>query len=202
MGQDLGFAEDSSFMNTQEFIQSTSLSSIPHYQTSIGRQPPRGLHPSQAGSIFLNPVLSSFTGSPAVSADAHLNNQQLHRPGQQQQQQVNYSPSTASQVQSPESPTTSSSTGDNLASTSAVGRRKRTKPDTDIVVSDPSAEKRRRNTLAARRFRQKQQDRVAQLERALEEVNKERDALKMQVARWEGEAMALRGMLADREKKE
>ncbi|KKZ63585.1 hypothetical protein EMCG_02122 [[Emmonsia] crescens] len=60
---------------------------------------------------------------------------------------------------------------------------------------DRVTDKRRRNTLAARRFRQKQQDRVAELEQALESVCKERDELKMQAARWEGEAAALRGML-------
>ncbi|PGG99536.1 hypothetical protein GX51_06276 [Blastomyces parvus] len=61
--------------------------------------------------------------------------------------------------------------------------------------ADRVADKRRRNTLAARRFRQKQHDRVAELERALESVCRERDELKMQAARWEGEVVALRGML-------
>lgn len=71
-----------------------------------------------------------------------------------------------------------------------------------LSAEEAAADKRRRNTLAARRFRQKQQDRVAQLEQALKEVTKERDELKMQVARWEGETVALRAMLAERSKKE
>ncbi|KLJ13620.1 hypothetical protein EMPG_11456 [Blastomyces silverae] len=66
---------------------------------------------------------------------------------------------------------------------------------TKEAPTDRVADKRRRNTLAARRFRQKQQDRVAELERALESVCRERDELKMQAARWEGEVVALRGML-------
>ncbi|OJD10691.1 hypothetical protein ACJ73_09720, partial [Blastomyces percursus] len=66
---------------------------------------------------------------------------------------------------------------------------------TKAASADRVADKRQRNTLAARRFRQKQQDRVAELERALESVCKERDELKMQAARWEGEVVALRGML-------
>ena len=70
-----------------------------------------------------------------------------------------------------------------------------------VSAEEAAAEKRRRNTLAARRFRQKQHDRVAQLEKALAEVTKERDGLKMQVARWEGETVALRAMLAERSKK-
>lgn len=70
-----------------------------------------------------------------------------------------------------------------------------------LSAEDAAVDKRRRNTLAARKFRQKQQDRVAQLEQALKEVSKERDELKMQVARWEGETVALRTMLADRSRK-
>lgn len=61
--------------------------------------------------------------------------------------------------------------------------------------ADPAADKRWRNTLAARRCRQRQVDRIEQLERALDEMSKERDDLKVQVAKWEGEATALRGML-------
>ena len=68
-------------------------------------------------------------------------------------------------------------------------------------TDDAAADKRRRNTLAARRFRQKQHDRVSQLEQALEQMSKERDDLKMQVARWEGEATALRAMLVERSSK-
>ncbi|QSS57487.1 bZIP family transcription factor [Histoplasma capsulatum var. duboisii H88] len=73
---------------------------------------------------------------------------------------------------------------------------------TTATPADHVADKRRRNTLAARRFRQKQHDRVAELERALESVCKERDELKMQAARWEGEVVALRGMLRRRDFKD
>lgn len=59
-------------------------------------------------------------------------------------------------------------------------------------------EKRRRNTLAARRFRQRKQDHVADLERRLAAVTKERDELRLQIAKWEGEVMALRKMLEGR----
>lgn len=83
---------------------------------------------------------------------------------------------------------------------SSTGKNKRKQSPTESA-SDAAAEKRRRNTLAARRFRQKQHDRVAELEQALENMTKERDALKMQVARWEGEAVALRGILSDSKKK-
>ncbi|KAL1968418.1 hypothetical protein VTN77DRAFT_1947 [Rasamsonia byssochlamydoides] len=59
-------------------------------------------------------------------------------------------------------------------------------------------EKRRRNTLAARRFRKRKQDHIADLEARLAAVTKERDELRLQVAKWEGEVMALRKLLERR----
>lgn len=56
-------------------------------------------------------------------------------------------------------------------------------------------EKRRRNTMAARRFRKRKQDHVSDLESQLSTVTKERDDLRLQVAKWEGEVMALRKLL-------
>lgn len=56
--------------------------------------------------------------------------------------------------------------------------------------------KRQRNTMAARKYRQKRLDRVADLEKALGEVSGERDELKLQLARREAEVEALRDMLA------
>ncbi|KAF2275650.1 uncharacterized protein EI97DRAFT_347248, partial [Westerdykella ornata] len=56
-------------------------------------------------------------------------------------------------------------------------------------------EKRRQNTLAARRYRQKRVDQMASLERALKETQTERDDLKVRVARLEGEVETLRQLL-------
>ncbi|KKK15784.1 hypothetical protein P175DRAFT_0555684 [Aspergillus ochraceoroseus IBT 24754] len=53
-------------------------------------------------------------------------------------------------------------------------------------------DKRRRNKLAARKLRKKQLDRVVELEAQLGKVTQERDELRVQVAKWEGEAKALR----------
>jgi hypothetical protein len=80
---------------------------------------------------------------------------------------------------------------------------KRSRPDPSPVDSSNSAqdseeermEKRRRNTMAARRFRQRKQDHVADLKERLDNVTKERDDLRLQVAKWEGEVMALRKLL-------
>lgn len=56
-------------------------------------------------------------------------------------------------------------------------------------------EKRRRNKLAAQRLRQRKMDQVSGLESRLEQVTKERDDLRLRAAKWEGEAMALRKLL-------
>jgi len=56
-------------------------------------------------------------------------------------------------------------------------------------------QKRTLNTIAARRYRQKRFDQMAELEAALKETRSERDALKVRVARLEGEVDVLRGLL-------
>ena len=55
--------------------------------------------------------------------------------------------------------------------------------------------KRQRNTMAARKYRQKKVDRMSELEKSLEDVSKERDELRIQLARREAEVEALREML-------
>lgn len=55
--------------------------------------------------------------------------------------------------------------------------------------------KRHRNTIAARKYRQKRLDRVKELEDALESMAQERDDLKLRLARQEAETAALREML-------
>jgi hypothetical protein len=56
-------------------------------------------------------------------------------------------------------------------------------------------EKRRANTLAARRYRQKRVDQVVGLEAELKEVKAERDDMKVRCAKLEGEVEALRALL-------
>lgn len=60
-------------------------------------------------------------------------------------------------------------------------------------------EKRRRNTMAARRFRKRKLDHVSELESKLAKVTEERDGLKLQIAKWEGEVMALRKLMERKE---
>jgi len=78
---------------------------------------------------------------------------------------------------------------------------KSTKPTKKSAKPHPSSpqpskiQKRELNTLAARRYRQKRVDQMAELEAQLKESNAERDALKVRVARLEGEVDVLRGLL-------
>ncbi|TFB02920.1 hypothetical protein CCMA1212_005290 [Trichoderma ghanense] len=58
-----------------------------------------------------------------------------------------------------------------------------------------AAIKRQRNTMAARKYRQKRLDRIADLERALSDMAGERDELKLKLARREAEVEALREVL-------
>ncbi|EMD64877.1 hypothetical protein COCSADRAFT_36245 [Bipolaris sorokiniana ND90Pr] len=65
------------------------------------------------------------------------------------------------------------------------------------VVQEPASriEKRKANTLAARRYRQKRVDQMSTLEAELKEIKAERDELKVRNARLEGEVDTLRALL-------
>ncbi|KXH63601.1 BZIP transcription factor JlbA/IDI-4 [Colletotrichum salicis] len=68
--------------------------------------------------------------------------------------------------------------------------------DLDSIDEDnANAIKRQRNTVAARRYRQKGRDRITELETILKGVEEERDKLKLQLARKEAEVDALREMM-------
>ncbi|KAG8406152.1 hypothetical protein J3458_021479 [Metarhizium acridum] len=88
------------------------------------------------------------------------------------------------------------------ASSSGTGSSKRKYSASPPEDLDPDSEeaqvaiKRKRNTMAARKYRQKRLDRISDLEMALGEVTNERDELKLQLARREAEVEALREMLS------
>ncbi|THV47220.1 hypothetical protein BGAL_0327g00140 [Botrytis galanthina] len=73
-------------------------------------------------------------------------------------------------------------------------------PKTQTPTSSSSTvsrvDKRKLNTLAARRYRQKRVDQMSSLEAALKEVERERDALKVRVAKLEGETDILKSLLS------
>lgn len=56
--------------------------------------------------------------------------------------------------------------------------------------------KRQKNTMAARKYRQKRLDRISDLERSLTDMTGQRDELRLQLARKEAEVEALREMLS------
>ena len=62
-------------------------------------------------------------------------------------------------------------------------------------ASSSRVEKRKANTLAARRYRQNRLDKVAELESALKATQLERDALKVQVAKLQGETQVLKDLV-------
>jgi len=68
------------------------------------------------------------------------------------------------------------------------------KPDSSSA-SDSRVEKRKANTMAARRYRQKRLDRISELESALKATQLERDALKVQVAKLQGETHVLKDLV-------
>jgi hypothetical protein len=72
-----------------------------------------------------------------------------------------------------------------------------TSPGSTMSTTQPPSaiRKRKLNTLAARRYRQKRVDQVTELETALKNTQRERDDLSVRVARLEGELGALRQML-------
>ncbi|KAJ5488744.1 hypothetical protein N7539_003634 [Penicillium diatomitis] len=68
--------------------------------------------------------------------------------------------------------------------------------ETTPRVDRSRIEKRRLNTLAARRSRQRRVDRMKDLEDELAAMRRERDELKLKVSRLEGETEALKGLLS------
>jgi len=74
--------------------------------------------------------------------------------------------------------------------------KKSTSPDSSTTTSATERNrKRQRNTEAARRYRQRKVDRTTELEEALAAVSKERDELRLKLARSEAEAEVLRRMV-------
>lgn len=73
--------------------------------------------------------------------------------------------------------------------------KKAVSPDDAPADDDDILLKRQRNSLAARKYRQKKLDRISELEVEVGQLTGERDALRIQLARQEAETAALREML-------
>ncbi|KAJ6182825.1 hypothetical protein N7485_001467 [Penicillium canescens] len=72
--------------------------------------------------------------------------------------------------------------------------------DDPLGPTGARVEKRRLNTLAARRCRQRRVDRMKDLEAELEKVRRERDDLRLKCSKLEGETDALKGLLTRKNK--
>ncbi|KAH6675040.1 hypothetical protein B0J14DRAFT_588781 [Halenospora varia] len=116
---------------------------------------------------------------------------------------------TPSVHNSPQEPlsqrTTSASPSSSTSQDNTLTRTKPPTPHTSSQSSSPRTldpanrvEKRTRNTLAARRYRQRRVDEVSGLESQLKETRSERDDLKIRCARLEGEVETLRKLLEGR----
>lgn len=68
--------------------------------------------------------------------------------------------------------------------------------DDALATKEDASAKRQRNTMAARRYRQRRLDRMADLERQLAEMTADRDDLRVKLARREAEVDALRDVLS------
>lgn len=78
---------------------------------------------------------------------------------------------------------------------SSSSRQSRKRPTSSPEPEGDGHAKRQRNTEAARRYRQRKVDRLTELEEALASMTKERDDLKLKLARAETEVDVLRGMV-------
>lgn len=79
---------------------------------------------------------------------------------------------------------------------SSQGPKPKASPPPDVLL------RRQRNTIAARKYRQKTFDRIEELEKALATALQERDDLKLLLARRKGETEALKRALRTAEDEE
>ncbi|RSL59663.1 hypothetical protein CEP54_007183 [Fusarium duplospermum] len=108
-------------------------------------------------------------------------------------------PTTTSNNKSPSIPGTStfslhpSPAASSSSSGSSSSHKRKSSPEDETAAV---ALKRQRNTLAARKYRQKRLDRISELEAALAAMTSERDDMRLQLVRREAEVDALREMLS------
>jgi len=91
-------------------------------------------------------------------------------------------------------PPSSTSPSSTHSHSSQSNPQKRSAPASD--EDNDASQKRQRNTMAARRYRQRRLDRMAELEKKLADMTEERDDLRVKLARREAEVGALREVLS------
>jgi hypothetical protein len=168
-------------------LNSWALLTVPDIGTSMGNQ---SLSSQTQTQTFSQPT--NFYDTSLVSSNFNHNdiNDILNAPS-----------NTSTSRHSPQQQFTSTSSATSSAKP-PQSRQSKTSPSykSPASSSSPSSpnskvHKRTLNTLAARRYRQKRVDQMADLEQKLKESEKEKEELQMRVARLEGEVEVLRGLL-------
>lgn len=90
---------------------------------------------------------------------------------------------------------TSSSSHNQVSSPETLSAKLSGSKDSTPLSQSARVEKRKANTMAARRYRQKRVDQMNDLEKQLKDTRSERDELKVRCARLEGEVETLRALL-------
>lgn len=112
---------------------------------------------------------------------------------------LSYVSSTNKTDTSPSNAGTANNNGTN--DTNNVSRWRVTKKTSDKSSHSPPEvdihERRRRNNIAARKYRQKKFDRIDELEKALADMTKERDELKLKCVQQEAEMMVFRKVIGN-----
>lgn len=69
-------------------------------------------------------------------------------------------------------------------------------PAIEITETDDERDiKRKRNTAAARRYRQKKQDRMSQLEEEIEVLKEEKETMRQEAMKWQMEAEKFKALV-------
>ncbi|KAE8336949.1 vacuole effluxer Atg22 like-domain-containing protein [Aspergillus arachidicola] len=182
-----------------------SPSSNPPVSTSLTA--PFGRIEDAALSRLFSPLNASYTGTrfndyhvTSIHDDGHLSLDSHHDSVSQQQ-----SPGfTNNETSPPNTDAADPLPGQGYPAETLspeVSGTSRSKRKAGTLEEDPGdgeamkAIKRQRNTMAARRYRQKGRDRIAELECALRDMEHERNELRLRLARREAEVAALKEML-------
>ncbi|KAE9380916.1 hypothetical protein N431DRAFT_325534 [Stipitochalara longipes BDJ] len=147
------------------------------------------------GAQSLSSQTQTFTQSNFYDTSLVSNNFQQHDLGDASHSLTE--PNTNSNLSSNLNSNLDSGPSSSRQSTSTNTRQNKFSPASSSSPTSPNSKvhKRTLNTLAARRYRQKRVDQMAELEQKLRESEKEKEEALMRVARLEGEVEVLRGLL-------
>jgi len=156
--------------------------------------PMQALLNSTSSSIYDSPVEDSSTtttSTPSFNNNNFNNHTPISPPTLQHLSTRSFSSGYRVSKFKPSKPSISITTSQSKPLKTKVSKRTEEYQDGEEVLED----KRQRNNIAAKKYRQKKVDRITELEAALEEMRKERDELQLKLARQEAETKVLREMM-------